>query len=393
MTASAELRRRYTTWTAAGTAVALVVVVVFAFIGARTLASSTIGGVVETPAERPVVELPFTSTAFVGVTDTAGELVSAAVVVLSPDGVGGAVVPLSVDADVSSGAVPITRTLRDSASVSDDMLFEIDVESLTNISFDLVAVLTRAEFASLLSAGGTEATVLAASLAAAGDGDVAASYSLTVSAWSEFADAVDGGVPALADVFADSPLSDDAVPASIESFLRRLLAGSIGVRGLRASELLAPDVDGNGAVLTFDPAEMTVVMAHIAPRRVAAPTANATVRVEVPFDDVNGTSSPTASDLAVIAVRRLTVAGLNVVSVSTSVDSASRPERTTIAVNDPDQVETAATSFSELFGNVTATLNPTDIAGVDIVVTLGDSFLDDFERVLPADLTYWSSST
>ena len=101
------------------------------------------------------------------------------------------------------------------------------------------------------------------------------------------------------------------------------------------------------------------------------------------------------SDIAVIAVRRLTNVGLNVVSVSTGLNSdiEKAPEVTEVWTGDESAVNDAAGAFSELLGEIVAREGDYSVDGIDIVITLGSSFLDDLDRQISADLTAWPAST
>jgi len=137
------------------------------------------------------------------------------------------------------------------------------------------------------------------------------------------------------------------------------------------------------------------VASHLAPSRVAAPYPSAVVRLIVPFsDDDLVETGKAASDVAVIAVRRLSDVGLNVVSVSTgpNADAEQAPEVTEVWTGDDSAVTEAASAFSELLGEVVAREGDYEVDGIDIVITLGTSFLADLDREIASDLTAWSAS-
>jgi len=137
-----------------------------------------------------------------------------------------------------------------------------------------------------------------------------------------------------------------------------------------------------------------LVASHLAPNRVIAPYASAVVRLVVPFadDDLKGTGR-SVNDVAVVALRRLSDVGLNVVSVSTGInDDVTRAEELTeVWTGDESSVTEAAASFSELLGEVVARKGDYVVDGVDVVIILGTSFLSDLDRQLAADLPAWSS--
>ena len=407
MTASAQLRRRYTQQAAVAVAVSFTLAIILAIVGARTLASSTIGSEAGGDQGETVIALPETTTAFIGVVDDDETLQSAALIVLDPSGVGGAVVPFEAAADISAGRADIVMPLRDALDADDARFFALDAESLTGLTFDVVEIVTASELADLLggagavslklppsvvsSAGGQwlqgrssvsieEATEL---LAVGGDAPIEFGARLHAAVWNGIVNQLSGS--------ADTQLADGGVPPrSADEVIAALFAGDVETRSLHLYEVEGSD----GALVFYDWAETLLVASHLAPNRVTAPHASAVVRLLVPFtdDDLEGTER-TVSDVAVVAVRRLSDVGLNVVSVSTGVngDVAQAEEVTEVWTGDESSVTEAAASFSELLGQVVARKGDYVVDGVDVVITLGTSFLSDLDRQLVADLPAWSS--
>ena len=406
MTASAQLRRRYTQQAAVAVAVSFTLAIILAIVGARTLASSTIGSEAGGDQGETVIALPETTTAFIGVVDDDETLQSAALIVLDPSGVGGAVVPFEAAADISAGRADIVMPLRDALDADDARFFALDAESLTGLTFDVVEIVTASELADLLggagsvslklppsvvsSAGGQwlqgrssvsieEATEL---LAVGGDAPIEFGARLHAAVWNGIVNQLSGS--------ADTQLADGGVPPrSADEVIAALFAGDVETRSLHLYEVEGSD----GALVFYDWAETLLVASHLAPNRVTAPHASAVVRLLVPFtdDDLEGTER-TVSDVAVVAVRRLSDVGLNVVSVSTGVngDVAQAEEVTEVWTGDESSVTEAAASFSELLGQVVARKGDYVVDGVDVVITLGTSFLSDLDRQLVADLPAWS---
>jgi hypothetical protein len=138
-----------------------------------------------------------------------------------------------------------------------------------------------------------------------------------------------------------------------------------------------------------------LVVSHLAPSHVTAPYASAVVRILVPFEESDlRDSGYSLSDVAVTAVRRLADVNLNVVSVSTgsNADAEQAPAVTEVWTGDESTVNDAAEAFSELLGEVVAREGDYTVDGVDIVITLGASFLDDLDREISGDLTAWAAS-
>ena len=407
MTASAELRQSYTQRAAIAVGLSLIVVVVLGVIGARTLASSTIGSEAG-DGEVVAVALPETTTAFLGVVDNEGTLQSAVLMVLHPSGVGGAIVPFEAAADISAGRAETIIPLRDALDAGDSSLFTLDAESITGLTFDFIEVVTPSELTEMLRVDGTVTLDLPQSVVAnsgvewlQGRSSVSAQEAtelLSVGGGAPFEVGADlhsevwRGLSALAAGSSGSSGGTDAVAfASINEVVSALFAGVVETRTLNLYE-----VEGSDRTLAYyDWAETLLVAGHLAPSRVAAPYSSAVVRVIVPFSDDDLVETGKAvSDVAVIAVRRLSDVGLNVVSVSTgpNADAEQAPEVTEVWTGDDSAVTEAASAFSELLGEVVAREGDYEVDGIDIVITLGTSFLADLDREIASDLTAWSAS-
>ena len=407
MTASAELRQSYTQRAAIAVGLSLIVVVVLGVIGARTLASSTIGSEAG-DGEVVAVALPETTTAFLGVVDNEGTLQSAVLMVLHPSGVGGAIVPFEAAADISAGRAETIIPLRDALDAGDSSLFTLDAESITGLTFDFIEVVTPSELTEMLRVDGTVTLDLPQSVVAnsgvewlQGRSSVSAQEAtelLSVGGGAPFEVGADlhsevwRGLSALAAGSSGSSGGTDAVAfASINEVVSALFAGVVETRTLNLYE-----VEGSDRTLAYyDWAETLLVAGHLAPSRVAAPYSSAVVRVIVPFsDDDLVETGYGVGDVAVIAVRRLSNVGLNVVSVSTgpNADAEQAPEVTEVWTGDDSAVTDAASAFSELLGEVVAREGDYEVDGIDIVITLGTSFLADLDREIAGDLTAWSAS-
>ncbi len=408
MTASAELRRRYTQRAAVAVGVTFVLAVLLAVVGARTLASSTIGSEAGGGDIDTSITLPESTTAFVGITDDNGVLQSAVLVVIDPSGSGGVIVPFEGAADISSGRADSVIPLRDALETSGTTLFELDVESISGLTFDFIEVLSADELVSVLGLDGdvalnlpqsvvlkSEASWLQGRLSASiaeatellvSDGElpyeVGADLHLLV--WESLIELANGS-PAV------STEAELGAISAIDDVFDALFAGNVEMRALNLYE-----VDGtDGALVFYDWAETLLVVSHLAPSHVAAPYGSAVVRVIVPFDEEDLADTGYAvSDVAVTAVRRLADVNLNVVSVSTgpNADAEQAPAVTEIWTGDENTVNDAAEAFSELLGEVVAREGDYTVDGIDIVITLGASFLDDLDREISGDLTAWAAS-
>lgn len=409
MTASAELRRRYTQRAAVAVGVTFALAVLLAVVGARTLASSTIGSEAGEENAALSVALPPTTTAFVGITDGDGVLQSAALLVVDPSGVGGAIVPFEGAADISSGRADTFIPLRDALQTSETTFFTFDAESITGLTFDFIVVVSASELNEVLGLNGEVALDLPQSVVLKSEASwLQGRMTASVAEATELL-ASDGESPS--EVGADLHLSvweslvalanespknlpevEVGLITNIGEVFAALFAGDVDMRSLNLYE-----VEGSeGTLVYYDWAETLLVASHLAPSHVAAPYESAVVRILVPFseDDLDG-SGYSVSDIAVIAVRRLTNVGLNVVSVSTGLNSdiEKAPEVTEVWTGDESAVNDAASAFSELLGEIVAREGDYSVDGIDIVITLGSSFLDDLDRQISADLTAWPAST
>ena len=409
MTASAELRRRYTQRVALAVGVTFVLAVLLAVVGARTLASSTIGSEAGDERSAVSVALPDTTTAFVGITDEAGALQSAVLIVIDPSGLGGVIVPFEGAADISSGRADSVIPLRDALESAETTFFVLDAESITGLTFDFIEVVSASELNVLLNLEGEVALDLPQSVVLRSEASwLQGRSSATVAEATELL-ASDGEFPY--EVGADlhlsvwaslvalvnerpSPVIEREVDSisTIDDVFATLFSGDVEMRALNLYEVEGSD----GSLVYYDWAETLLVASHLAPSRVAAPYASAVVRILVPFGEADlAKTGYSASDIAVIAVRRLTDVGLNVVSVATgpNADAEQPPEVTEVWTGDEGTVNEAADAFSELLGEVVAREGDYSVDGIDIVITLGSSFLDDLDRGVSGDLSSWVTST
>lgn len=378
MTALASRRRTSTRQAAVAVAVAVALVVGLSVWGAATLASSTIGRAVEPGST--ALSLPFTATGVLGVVDDDGHLASAVVIVLDPSGVGGSIVSIAPEADVASGRADSVVTLADGVATGGESLFALDAESMVGIGVDALLLADVDRLADLLSPVGPitvgtddlDVTAAAEILAGPGAGDPAAHLEADSAIWAALAAAVGEGVPALAGAIDSAPLAADATPTGMEPLLRRLFAGPVGHR-MMPLRTLVPASDDAGAIVAHDWSEMLVVMAQVAPVRVAAPFAASTVRIV----------APAGVDAAVEAVDRLGLAGLNVVSVDTAAGTV--PSVTRILVGGPEALDDAD-EFAAVFGPVETAIAERRVDGVDVIVELGESFNADLDRAIADDL-------
>ena len=149
----------------------------------------------------------------------------------------------------------------------------------------------------------------------------------------------------------------------------------------------AADANPRGVdVVVPDRAELLLVFGQIAPARVAAPNPSLTFRIETSFtaEDLEAIGANSA-DVAYDAIKRLLFVQANVVSVVTR--SGEVPEITQAFVADPSRIDVVEENYPLVFGEMEVHPATERIAGVDVVVVLGRSYLDKYGAEPATDLS------
>ncbi|MGA7758781.1 MAG: hypothetical protein WBL31_16340 [Ilumatobacteraceae bacterium] len=149
MTAIAQRRTRRTIAALTG-AIGLVIVAAVLFtVGVVTLSNSQEGEAVGVD-DRPRVALPSTPNALLAVTDDAGQLASVVVMTLLPEGQGGSIVTVPVNADATAGFGLQRRPLNEvfDPDAPDELV--VAVEEMLSIGIDLSAVVDPAGLEAIL---------------------------------------------------------------------------------------------------------------------------------------------------------------------------------------------------------------------------------------------------
>lgn len=408
-------RRRRSTWLGLLAAiVALAAAGVLTLAGVDTLADSTAGrDATATVTADPIRRLPFTPTALVGTLDDDGRLTSVAVMALEPSGVGGSIVSIAATARADGGSDSVPVPLAERLASDGPEAFLLDVESLTGLSFDVVELIDERRLAQLIGPLGDLPVDLPTTLVdvsaeehwPAGDqvlSTAAATRAVTATdptiadwyleparseIWAAIAARVGAGIGTAVAV---SPDVDVPAPTTLDGFLDRLFASTVGHRRVgfqpvdaTIEEASADGTGDRGAGVVHDRAEMLMVMSSIAPARIGAPLAAATFRIEADFadEDLDGFNN---ADVTKVAIDRLLFVQVNIVSVADRLDGPV-PDATKILIADATMTEAVHDRYPDIFGELEVTVaEPNElIDGVDIVVTLGRSFLD----TLPEDFT------
>lgn len=399
--------------------VGLIVAAGLTVAGINTLADSTAGQEADGPSEVAASQrLPYTATALVGVADEDGWLTSVVVMALEPDGTGGAIVGIAATADRESGNTGELRPIDAVLQVEGPDAFLTSIEGLTGLSFDVVEVIDQRRFAQLVTPLGELSVRFPIALRDASTGEQwpvgnvvvgAAGGARAITAadpsiedwflepgraaiWDAVADRVGAGIGSALPVESDQALP---APPNLDEFVDRLFAGPVAFRDLgyttvtgdRLEDELAADLaDAFGTVrvdaaVAHDRAEMLMVFGAVAPGRMGAPLDAPSFRIVAGYRDEDlSTLELNNADVLKQAIDKLLFVKVNIVSVA-DLPTAGVPDLTQIEVADPDVLEAVAEGYEPLFGEIDVSVAEVVIDGVDIVVTLGRSFLDEVEPV------------
>jgi hypothetical protein len=416
VTALAGRRRRSTIVATIAAVVAAVLVVTLTIIGALTLYNSTDGA--DASSGRRELVFPQTPVGAIAGLDESGKLASIAVLVVQPQGTGGSIVPVPVSADSSGGAgpqrLPLDETLavQGQAELQDELsallrlgiseVSYVDADSLAgmlapvgSLTVDLPIDVTAAGGKVVASAGATtmDATEAAAVLTARDPNVPAAEqYRAASAVWTAVATSVGKGVgPGAGAATTTTTAAPAGAEAAVDAMFTQLIAGRVGARALRTSPV-PPEQNGrNVDVCLLDPAEVLLVFGQIAPGAVSAPGSGLTFRVVSAFTagQLAGTGL-TNTEVAYQAISTILNIGGNVVSVSTS---GSPPGASTdLAVSDA-ALMSAAEQAKTSFGTSVVSVDPVPIAGVDVVATLGTSYLQQLASGTPPTTTSATTGT
>jgi hypothetical protein len=409
MTAIAERRTRRTVFGAVAALLLVVAAGAMFVVGVVTLSNSQEGEAVGVDT-RPTVQFPATPNALLAVTDENGELASTVVMTLLPEGQGGSIVTVPVNADSTAGFGLQRRPLDESFDAADVEGLVASVEEMLAITIQRADVVDAAELEALLpdvealqfalpndvvdtqGGGGVIATAgpqtftveEAVSILTAIDDDaeVDTSHANDVAVWESLAQTAPVAVPP-----GSVPLDESGrpvAPATVEELMTRLWQGEITVRDL----LLVPvDEESNPTevdVVLIDRRDSNLVFAQVSPGLVSTPNTGLTVRIVANFTDEQlaeaGGVYDSTSDLAAELIGRLLFIGGNVTSVDTAPTGA--PAITVIEVVDERQMEENVEAAEALFGEAEVRVAESVIEGIDVEVILGMSYLErEAERV------------
>jgi hypothetical protein len=412
MTAIPERRRRRTV-VAAVTATLLTVAAGAMFVvGVVTLANSREGQAVGVDT-RPREVFPATPNALLAVTDDAGALTSLVVLTLHPDGTGGSIVPLPVNADATAGFGLQRRPLNAQFDPADPESLAVAVEDMLSLTLERVSVVDPAGLAELLAPIGSVQVVLPDAVVDsdavdpnAPVGEDAPPPGVVVSAGPQLLGpeevavvltAIDESVPAQQqhpiDVAmwtaigatapsgpADVPTDADGAPvppATVEELWGRLMGGAVGVRDITSAAPGAATNPTGADVVVLDRADSALVFAQISPALVSTPNPGFKVRVVSQYTDDQVAQTDglfdSSTDVARTFIDQMLSLQNNVVSADTAAQGA--PDVTLVVVTDPRRVDEVRAAAEALFGQTEVRVAETVLDGVDLDVTLGMTYL------------------
>jgi hypothetical protein len=364
-------------------------------LGANSLLHDSGGNNVEADA---TVDIPSTFVELLAITNSRNELASLALLSVTPEGKGGTIVSIPVGSATDAAADEVAMRLGDAYAQGSVDALRFEVESLLNITVNVVDDVTASELAVLINAIGMQPVTLpqpvidtdaegvattvlksgastvspveiAAGLAASQTGIPESTRLPEVKAlWNAVAR---GGVSVAASNDTTSSVAQDIDAASLlaqlttsQQFFTALFSGEIDV--WQFGSTLLTDAQRNPSnidLYSLDGGEVLMVMASVAPGALNLTSNNIAVMVDVPF---NNTS------FAREAVTRLAFLGANVVLVRQI--SNLPTERTTVYFNDP-LAKSEGETFVDLLGPLEFRESTDVISGVNLRIVLGNDFV------------------
>lgn len=385
MSALAGRRRRRTIGLFVTTLVALGLAPLLFWVGLTAVLDSTGGrdALADNLQERT---FPRTPTALLLTTDDEGVLASATVFVLGPDGVGGSIVTVPVNADVGFSR-DARQSLQQVYAEGGAEATRIAVESLLLLTVNLLATADTSQVAALVtpfqpftialssdvtivSAGGDEVDLAAGTVvvpaetaaqvltSGAGEGDETARAENAEGFWDGFAASVGGGRA--------TALPTDVAPVTFDEYVQRLTAAPVATRGLAVFELSEDENPDGGDVVQLDQSEAVFVFATVAPGSMSGPKLGPNFRIEAP---------PGYDAQVKATIDKILFIGANVLSVDTT--RPPRPDTVFLVPNEADRAR--AQVADEIFGTIRFE-DPTErIDGIDVTLVLGTDYLASVE--------------
>jgi hypothetical protein len=433
VTAIAERRRRTTLFGFIGIVVLMVGAAAVFVVGVLTLSNSQDGEAVGVET-RPMTTLPITPNALLAVEDDGGALVSLTVMTLLPDGSGGSIVGVPVNADATAAFGDQRRPLDELYAAAELDGFAEAVQEMLSITIERSDVVTIGELATLVpGADGAEleaviieaAEAVEASPTTTGpdttdpdttdpdttdpdttdpdttdpdttdpdttdpdtsdpeaDPPVATEFDLgaVASSVADFWSAVAASAPVADPVSPpldefDQPVPPETVPELVD----RLMSGPVQSRTLASRVPVASENPTDADAVIVDRRDANLVFAQVSPALVSTPNLGRTLRIVAPFSDEQITASDgqfeSTSELMLEVIGSMLFFQANVVSVETEPAPGGAAAETLIEVAEARFIPDMEAIAPVVFGESEVVLATTLIDGIDAVVTLGTDYL------------------
>jgi anionic cell wall polymer biosynthesis LytR-Cps2A-Psr (LCP) family protein len=336
-----------------------------------------------------------TPVALLATVNTSQEITSISVIALSGSSPGGTIISLPARsmAEVRAGEEP--RRVSDSYSGGDAAAFVADVEGLLDVSFSAVAILGRADTASLIDSIGpseilldtdvrnTEPDGALRTVAKLGRTTVETSTLVDIllarqtdqaesdrfnhqkSVLTAIANTVGLGLgPRSQDIASSTETSVEDL-TDITAFFQRLIAGPVQVWQFAATAVTNSELNPFGVdMYQLDVAEVTMIMASVAPTSITGTgvAGQLSVQIDSPFNN------------AVVSreiVRRLLAKGLNVALVR---EVPGPPPDVTQVLYVDQNVLGGVEDLVSYIGEVTAARTSERAQGIDVQIVIGATF-------------------
>ncbi len=402
MTAIAERRTRRTIVGGVLALVLLAVATVMFGVGVVTLSNSQEGEAVGVDT-RPRIDLPSTPNALLAVTDEAGRLASLVVMTLLPEGQGGSIVAVPVNADVTAGFGEERRSVAAAFDTVDLAGFVALVEEMLSITLQRAEAVDAAGLEAMLPGIAASRMVLPADvidtqggggvIATAGpqtftvgeltdilaaiddDAETDVSHPNDVAVWESLAQMAPVTVPP-----DPVPLDDvgrPVAPNDVAELVARLWQGEVAVRDLLVRPVTDAENPTQVDVVQIDRRDSVMVFAQVSPALVSTPNLGSKVRIVAGFTDEQLAEADglyaSSSDILYELVGRLLFLSTNIVSIDTAPSGA--PAVTVVQIANEWQREGTVEVLGALLGEVDVRVADTVLEGVDTEITLGMSYL------------------
>lgn len=434
MTAIAERRKRRTVTAAVLAVVLSMVAAVMLVIGTITLSNSREGEAVGID-ERPHETFPTTPNAVLAVTDDDGALASVVVLTLLPEGQGGSIVTIPVNADSTAGFGLQRRPLDEMFDADDPDSLVAPLEEMLSITIQRALIVDPEGFAELIAPIESVQVMLPHDVvdsvvepdvddAAVDDaviddpavddsavdvlGEAVVDEGLLVASGpqtlgpeeiAEVLTAIDDGVAAydqhdidvaVWDALARSapittppePVPVDtsgrpAAPADGEELFDLLWQGDVGVRDIALITLPAGENPTEVDVVLLDRRDSNLVFAQISPGLVSTPNSGLKIRVVASYTEEQLAESDglfvSSADVVLGFIGQMLAVDNSVVSADSAATGA--PEVTLVEVSSEQFLEDTERAAEALFGEAEVRLADRVLDGVDIQVTLGMTYI------------------